>query len=113
MSESDLRQERAARNEALFRRVNERVEEVNRAFDTILDDADFVCECADVDCIEKIRMTLPEYEALRSEATRFAVKPGHLAPAAERVIEERAGYVIVQKLGRAAERARELDPRDS
>jgi hypothetical protein len=113
MPGGDVRAERAARNEALFRRVNERVEEVNKAFDSILDDADFVCECADVDCIEKIRMTLPEYEALRSDATRFAVKHGHLAPAAERVIEERAGYVVVEKLGRAAERAKELDPRDS
>jgi hypothetical protein len=113
MPGGDVRAERAARNEALFRRVNERVEEVNKAFDSILEDADFVCECADVDCMDRIRMTLPEYEALRSDPTHFAVKPGHLAPAAERAVEERAGYVIVEKLGRAAERAKELDPRDS
>ena len=35
--DSDVRSDRAARNEALFRRVNERVEEVNRAFEPILD----------------------------------------------------------------------------
>jgi hypothetical protein len=109
----DARGERAARNEALFRRVNERVEEVNQAFESILDDADFFCECADVDCLEKIRMTLTEYEALRDVSTHFAVKPGHILPENERVVEERVGYVVVEKIGRAGERAADLDPRDS
>jgi hypothetical protein len=109
---SDVRGDRAARNEALFRRVNERVEEVNKAFETILGDSDFFCECADVDCMEKIRMTLVEYEALRAESTHFAVKPGHVLPENERMVEERVGYVVVEKIGRAGERATELDPRE-
>jgi hypothetical protein len=109
---SDLRADRAARNEALFRRVNERVEEVNRAFDPILDDADFVCECADVECMDRIRMTLEAYEAVRAEPTRFVVKPGHVLPAEERVVEELRGYIVVEKIGHAGERAAELDPRD-
>jgi hypothetical protein len=109
---SDVRGDRAARNEALFRRVNERVEEVNKAFESILGDADFFCECADVECMEQIRMTLRDYEALRAESTHFAVKPGHVLPESERMIEERAGYVVVEKIGRAGERAVELDPRE-
>jgi hypothetical protein len=106
------RGERAARNEALFRRVNERVEEVNKAFESILEDADFFCECADIDCMEKIGMTLPEYEALRDVSTHFAVTPGHFLPEDEHVVEERAGYIVVEKVGRAGERAAELDPRE-
>lgn len=106
------RGERAARNESLFRRVNERVEEVNKAFESILDDADFFCECADIECMEKIGMTLGEYEALRAVSTHFAVKRGHLLPGEERVVEERDGYVIVEKVGHAGERAEELDPRE-
>jgi len=113
LQESDARDDRAARNEALFRRVNERVEEVNQAFESLLSDADFFCECADMECMEKIRMTLAEYEALRAEPTHFAVKPGHELPEDERFVEERVGYVVVEKLGRAGERAAELDPRDS
>ncbi len=110
--DSDVRSDRAARNEALFRRVNERVEEVNRAFEPILDDTDFICECADVECMEKIRMTLADYEELRSVSTRFAVKPGHVLPAEELIVEERPDYLVVEKIGRAGERAAELDPRD-
>ena len=106
------RGERAARNEALFRRVNERVEDVNKAFESYLEDATFFCECADIDCMEKIRMALREYEALRAVSTHFAVKPGHVLPESERVVEERVGYVIVDKVGRAGERAAELDPRE-
>jgi hypothetical protein len=104
--------DRAARNEALFRRVNERVEEVNRAFEPILDVADFFCECADVECMEKIRMSIPEYEDLRKDSTHFAVKPGHVDPTVERVVEERPGYVVVEKVGQAAARADDLDPRE-
>ena len=106
------RGERAARNEALFRRVNERVEEVNKAFEAILDEADFFCECADIDCMEKIGMTRGEYEKLRDVSTNFAVKPEHVLPEVERVVEERPGYIVVEKVGRAGERAAELDPRE-
>jgi hypothetical protein len=109
---SHAHDERAARNEALFRRVNERVEEVNQAFEPLLGDADFFCECADVECMEKIRMTLTEYEQLRTNPTHFAVKPGHVLPENERVVEERVRYLVVEKFGRAGERAAELDSRE-
>lgn len=111
MQGSDARADRAARNEALFRRVNERVEEVNKAFESILGDADFFCECADVGCMETIRMTLREYEALREVSTHFVVKPGHVLPENERLVEERVGYAVVEKIGEAGERATDLDPR--
>jgi hypothetical protein len=91
--------------------VNERVEEVNKAFDSILDEADFFCECADINCMEKIEMTRREYEKLRDVSTHFAVKLGHVLPEEERVVEERAGYLVVEKVGHAGERAAELDPR--
>ena len=104
--------DRAARNEALFRRVNERVEDINRAFEPILGETDFFCECADIECMEKIRMSLSDYDALRQESTHFAVKPGHEDPATERALEERVGYVIVEKIGHAGERAEQLDPRE-
>jgi hypothetical protein len=113
MQGSEPKADRAARNEALFRRVNERVEEVNVAFEPILGDADFFCECVDVECMEKIRMTLGEYEALRSDPTQFVVKPGHVLPAEEVVVEERNDFLVVRKVGRAGERAAELDPRDA
>ena len=112
MQEAAWRGERAARNEALFRRVNERVQEVNEAFGAILEEGDFFCECADIECMEKIGMTRREYEKLRDVSTHFAVKREHILFEEERVVEERAGYVVVEKVGRAGERAAELDPRE-
>jgi hypothetical protein len=108
---SKARDDRAARNEALFRRVNERLEEVNDAFDSVVDDAEFVSECASIDCIERIELTLAEYETLRSVPTHFVVKPAHVLPESERIVDERGGYTIVEKVGHAGDRARQLDPR--
>ena len=44
-----------AENENLFRRVNERVEDQATADE---DRVEFVCECADVDCHERVLLTL-------------------------------------------------------
>jgi hypothetical protein len=105
------RGERAARNEAVFRRVNERLEEVNAAFDSMLETAEFVCECADIDCVERIELTLQQYEQVRSVPTNFIVKPGHELADEERVIETHRDYLVVEKIGHAGRRAADLDPR--
>jgi hypothetical protein len=107
----DDRADRAAQNEAVFRRVNERLEEVNEAFQLVTDKAEFVCECASIKCAERVEITLSEYEALRRVPTHFLVKPDHVLPEEERVVERQAHYLVVEKLGRAGERARQLDPR--
>jgi len=110
-SQDESRADRAARNEALFRRVNERLEDVNEGFQLVSDDAEFVCECSSIDCAERIHMPLSRYEALRSVATHFVVKPDHVLPEEERVVERHGDYMVVEKFGHAGERARELDPR--
>ena len=109
--ERNDRADRAAQNEAVFRRVNERLEEVNEAFQVATDDAQFICECARIECAERVYMTLSKYEALRRVPTHFIVKPEHVLPEEERVVERQAQYVVVEKFGRAGERARQLDPR--
>lgn len=112
MGESEAeRDDRAARNEALFRRVNERLEDVNEAFDVATEHAEFVCECANLTCTERIEIALPKYEAVRQVPTQFMVKPEHLFIDEERVIERHPNYLVVEKLGVAAQRARDLDPR--
>ena len=103
---------RAARNESLYREVNERIEELNKRFDAALEaGAAWVCECADTECTEPIEMTLGEYEELRSYPTRFAVLPGHVVAGVERVVDTHDSYVVVEKVGAAAQVAAELDPR--
>jgi hypothetical protein len=101
-----------AKNEALFRQVNERIEEVNETLGGG-ELSDFLCECGDEDCTTPITMTLEEYEAVRSVPTQFAIAPGHEAIDVERVISTGDRYSVVRKsAGEEAERtAVETDPR--
>jgi 5-bromo-4-chloroindolyl phosphate hydrolysis protein len=64
-----------------------------------------------MDCMETLQVSVAEYEAIRSSPVRFPVKPGHTYSEFERVVEEREGYVIVEKFGEAGKVARHLDPR--
>jgi len=108
----DERAERIGLNEALFREVNERVKAINTGFGEPLPETDFVCECGLDSCTERVRMTLPAYEALRADPTHFAVRPGHQIPDVETVVEEHDDYVVVEKdPGGPARLAAETDPR--
>jgi hypothetical protein len=102
---------RAARNQSVFREVNEKLEGLAENFQAVSDTAPFTCECADLGCIAMIDMNLSEYEALRKDPNRFVVLPGHVYPEFERVVSENERYVLVAKLGEGGELAEELDPR--
>jgi hypothetical protein len=108
--EPEVRQLRAARNQSLFREVNERVEELSANLNAVIA-GDFVCECADTACTERIELTIPEYEALRAHPDHFAVRPGHVYPDVEQTVEEYATYTVVAMLGHAALYAIQVDPR--
>ena len=99
-------------NEAVFRDVNERIQGVAQAFDLTSEPLDLICECGSAQCVDRIAVTRPEYEALRADAQLFAVTHGHVAPDVEEVVEERPRYDIVRKFeGRPAEIANQTDPR--
>ena len=69
---------RVARNQALFRSVNEQIEIADKTFSVILNErVDFVCECADHTC-NRITVTLAQYEALGRFPTHVIVKAGHV-----------------------------------
>jgi hypothetical protein len=104
---------RAGKNQSLFRAVNERVNDINEAHELWLALSDWVCECADETCADRIVMSPDEYERLRRNATHFAVAPGrqHVVPDVERVVEKYQRYWVVEKFGEAAAVAEKLDPR--
>ncbi len=105
------REERVARNESLFRDVNERIEQVNVTLATV-EATEFLCECGEESCTLPIRLTMAEYEAVRAEATHFAVAPGHVLPDIERVIAQNDRYTVVAKTDPDAVRvAEDEDPR--
>ena len=106
------REERIALNEAAFREVNERIEDLAETFDLKTQVLDFVCECGDANCMERLSMTRAEYEQLRSDAHQFAVHPGHEYPEVESVSARRKGYdVVVKNRGAPEQIAERTDPR--
>ena len=108
----DPRHERLARNEALFREVNERINDLTLHQ---LGDGEprFVCECSMTSCSASIDLTHEQYEAVRASPNRFALVRGHEVPDIERVVGEHGDVLVVQKIGEGAAVAARLDPRSS
>jgi hypothetical protein len=106
------RAERIGLNEAAFRDVNENIDKLQTNFG----DAkaiDIVCECGSAECMERLTISQDAYARIRSDATLFALVPGHDIPDVESVVEEGAGYVVVQKReGTPARVARETASAD-
>lgn len=108
----DSREERLARNEVLFRSVNERIEQIAAA--SGIDDHvfEFFCECSNVGCTLLIPMTVADYDEIRQDPRQFVVALGHELPEIEDLVERRENYQVVRKRGEAAEYVAERDPRD-
>src|SRR5205823_5392277 len=102
--QQDLTAERIARNDSTFRESNERIEEAAERYG-LRGPIPFICECADPNCVQLIRLTPADYEEVRSIPTWFAVVPGHDQTAGPhaRVVREHETYAVVEKLGEAAE----------
>ena len=103
---------RKARNEILLRKLNERIEAHHlRVQPTV---AEWVCECADENCAQPIRMSIAEYEAVRVEPTHFFIAPTeeHLSSDIEYVVRREPRYWVIAKVGVGAEMSRrEQEPR--
>ena len=106
-----MREESLAKNEELFRKVNERIEALSQA--VAQDDSlmEYLCECDRPDCYGRVKATRSEYEAVRAEPTHFIVLAGHEDPRVERVALSNERFLIVEKQGAAAQDAEESDPR--
>lgn len=107
----NLPEERAARNEALFREVNEQAcslagsRSSSPAAELLI-----VCECSDDSCTQRVSLSLAAYEAVRANPRFFVVVPGHDNDF-EHVVDRANGYAIVEKEGHAGRVAEETDPR--
>lgn len=106
----DARERRLAQNEALFREINERVEEMAHRLGPGVP-YEFFCECANADCTFRITLPLSEYEAVRADPKRFVVLPLHYTPEVEELIVEEDTHWVVRKSGDAGEYVERLDPR--
>ncbi|MGI9113161.1 MAG: hypothetical protein ACR2GT_13365 [Gaiellaceae bacterium] len=107
----EAHEERLARNETLFRELNERINEVAGTLGADDHRYEFVCECSDSHCTERLVLDRREYEYVRSDGTRFVLAHGHVTAEIEHVVERSDDHLVIEKDGVAAEVAIKLDPR--
>jgi hypothetical protein len=108
----DERHRRIGLNEAMFREVNERIEELADQFRMRERPLELVCECGSLSCTSQIRMSASEYETIRRDPKLFVVYPGHETEEVEKVVDRREGYDVVRKhAGGPAEIAEDTNPR--
>ncbi len=95
---------RLAKNEALYREVNERIGELMATQGLPAGErVDFLCECGDAARQTTVPLTLGEYREIHAERRRFCLVPGHEDLRLERVVAETDRFVVVEKRGEAGE----------
>jgi hypothetical protein len=100
--------QRIAMNEATFRKVNEGMEVGQEPSGMLA----FVCECGRLGCSEIIQLTREEYESVRADPRRFAIRDGHEILEAEAIVERCDRFIVVEKAGDPeAEIVEHTDPR--
>lgn len=104
-----LFEHRAARNEAMFREINEESYDLS---DVRPGAHRFICECANAECSDLVELTVAEYEEVRANGRWFFVAPGHEDTALEKVVSRHANYFVVEKIAPdSAALADRTDPR--
>jgi hypothetical protein len=89
-----LSEQRALENELRFRKANEEIDERRQELE-IGGRTPYICECEDERCTELIRLTVDEYDEIRSEPMHFLIATGH--PTRGKPVQERSAYSIVAK----------------
>jgi hypothetical protein len=104
---------RKAANEAVFRNVNERIEALQHSFAVAeKEPLQMICECDQLDCMERVTIGVDAYELVRSQPDQFIVTPGHVDSSVDEVMGVTSSYLIVRKKeGDAQDVAVETDPR--
>jgi hypothetical protein len=89
----DLARQRLKHNEAVFRSVNDEIDELGAPRSGTA----FVCECADAACTATIWLSHGQYRRVRAEPGHFVVVPGHEVPEVETVVERAEDHLVVKK----------------
>ena len=100
--------ERLARNQVLFREVNERLREM--MLDHLADLTEFQCECSNPECTETVPLWVAEYERVRSRPNQFVIVPDHDLAQIERAVWVCDRFFVVAKT-KGSDYAAKTDPR--
>jgi hypothetical protein len=84
--------------EDLFRAVNARILELERAWELPgPPEYDLVCECRDEGCFTVLRIGRVAHERVTAEPLHYVVVPGHEQLLLDEVVERAEQYVVVRK----------------
>jgi hypothetical protein len=98
----DIRPDRVARNEAMYRAVNREIERASEQTGRAGDDQlEVLCECGEDGCSSTLALTITEYDQTHRQRDRFVVAPGHEDPQIERIVTRTEHYLVVDKFGEA------------
>jgi hypothetical protein len=89
------REARVAENEATSRDINDRIEQAHA--NSPDDHFRILCECGRSDCERVIAITVPEYEALRSDARDFEIVTSHVMLDVEDIVRDTERFTVVRK----------------
>ena len=90
---------RLTENEVVFRSVNQEAQEF--ASETLGDSyaLPFYCECSNLKCRHRIKISAKEYREIHENDHRFIVKVGHEIPEIEKIIKRERSFIVVEKYG--------------
>jgi hypothetical protein len=93
------REQRAIRNEELFRQVNLRIAELQEGPHNLTLEGlmPLVCECSHTGCTAPIEVDQGIFERVRQNPRQYFVAPGHEDLGVESIVERRDSYLIVEK----------------
>jgi hypothetical protein len=106
-TQTSSRDTRNATNESVHRTMNEAHEKDSGSLASTMR---CECECHRAECGNSFRITIADYEAVRAEARRFVVTPGHESDE-ESVVLVTETYLVIEKVGEQGLIAESLDPR--
>jgi uncharacterized protein (DUF1499 family) len=109
----DTQKARLAQNEDFFREVNARINEKAESHGLDSHKYEFFCECSDARCMERVKLTVEEYEHIRAEPTRFVVRNNHVIREIEHVVESVPDHMVIEKHGEAGRVAVQLEAESS
>ena len=91
------RQERLTQNQKTVRGANERLEEAVEARVDGRGTVPFLCECADIDCTDRIEMTTSDYTAAHIDRHMYVLVAGHATVDGEEMVDDLGGYLVMRK----------------
>jgi hypothetical protein len=99
----EARRERLVENERRMRRLNRRIEELNRVALMLEDEEDgeqarFLCECSLPECDDRLDLAVEDFASLHEGGDRFVLVPGHEIETVDRVLLRREDCLVVCKI---------------